>query len=72
MHDDWWDDYRWCPSYDMQYFAAIGLLQTFDKFGLMEVRPSYRSVPHEIMDIWIDDEYYAESNSAFISRFKKS
>jgi hypothetical protein len=74
MHDSWWDDYKYMPDETNieEYFAAICLLQTFSRFGLVEVRPSYRSVPHEMMDIWIDGEYYSEELSVFISRFKKS
>jgi hypothetical protein len=73
MHDGWWDDYKIVPndSNIEGYFAVIGLLHTLDRFGLMEVRPSYRSVPHEMMDIWIDGEYYSEELSVFMSRFKK-
>jgi hypothetical protein len=71
MHDSWWDDYKWCPNSDHnQYFAAICLLQTLDRFGLVEVRPCYRSNPHSCMDIWVDDVYYMESVESFVSRFK--
>jgi hypothetical protein len=73
MHESWWDDYKMVPSESnlKEYFAAMGLLQTFDRFGLVEVRPCYRSAPHYDMDIWVDEVYYAEPLSVFVSRFKK-
>jgi hypothetical protein len=48
----------------------MGLLQTFDKFGLVEVRPCYRYNPHFDMDIWVDEVYYMESLESFVDRFR--
>ena len=71
MHDSWWDDYKVVPSSVEEYFAAMGLLQVFDRLNIVEVRPCYRGDPHNEMSIWVDDVYYIESLEHFVCRFRK-
>lgn len=71
MRGEWWYDYKMVPYGDCcQYSSSLGLLQTLEKFSIVEVRPCYKSNPHEVVNIWVDDVYYDEDLMKWIERFK--
>lgn len=50
--------------------ASLLFLQTLERFGLTEVRPTYLSRPRGTIAIWVDDEFYDERFNVWLRRFK--
>ena len=75
MDDMWYREYRHVPSgidkvQERSYHVSLSMLQTLDRFGIMEVRPSFQGRPGDAMMIWVDGVFYNEILSVWVNRFK--
>lgn len=75
MESKWYEEYKmvpYGPGIDSElYLKTMRLLHTFDRFGIVKVKPMYLARAHDVVNIVVDEVVYDEPMLDWIGRFQR-